>query len=96
MILEAVAGPIVAQCAGSVPQTSEVEAVLASPVRKRVGWTQYVPVRLEETGGICTAFPLDMHSASVSLLARASGFLTLGEPVESAAAGETVTATRFL
>jgi molybdopterin biosynthesis enzyme len=53
-------------------------------------------VRLEETGGICTAFPLDMHSASVSLLARASGFLTLGETVESAAAGETVTAMRFL
>ncbi len=96
MILEAVAGPIVAQCAGSVPQKSEVEAVLATQVRKRVGWTQFVPVRLEETGGICTAFPLDMHSASVSLLARASGFLTLGETVESAAAGETVTAMRFL
>ncbi len=96
MILEAVAGAIVAQCAGAFPQRSEVEAVLASPVRKRLGWTQFVPVRLEETAGICTAFPLDMHSASVSLLARASGFLTLGETVESAAAGATVTARRFL
>ncbi len=96
MILEAVAGAIVAQCAGAFPQRSEVEAVLATPVRKRLGWTHYVPVRLEETGGICTAFPLDMLSASVSLLARASGFLTLGETVESAAAGETVTAMRFL
>lgn len=96
MILEAVAGAIVAQCAGALPPRSEVEAVLAAPVRKRIGWTQYVPVRLEETAGICTAFPLEMHSASVSLLARASGFLTLGESVESAPAGQTVTATRFL
>jgi molybdenum cofactor synthesis domain-containing protein len=96
MILEAVAGTIVAQCAGALPQRSHVEALLANPVRKRLGWTQFVPVRLEETAGICTAFPLDMHSASVSLLARASGFLTLGETVESAAAGETVTAVRFL
>lgn len=96
MILEAVAGAIVAQCTGAFPQRSEVEAVLAAPVRKRIGWTHYVPVRLQETGGICTAFPLDMHSASVSLLARASGFLTLGETVETAAAGDTVTATRFL
>ncbi len=96
MILEAVAGTVVAQCAGAFPQRSEVQAVLASPVRKRLGWTQFVPVRLEETAGICTAFPLDMHSASVSLLARASGFLTLGETVESAAAGETVAAMRFL
>ncbi|HEX5274256.1 MAG TPA: molybdopterin molybdotransferase MoeA [Candidatus Rubrimentiphilum sp.] len=96
MILEAVAGAIVAQCAGAFPQRSEVRAELASPVRKRLGWTQFVPVRLEETGGIWTAFPLDMHSASVSVLARASGFLTLGETVESAAAGETVTAMRFL
>lgn len=96
MILEAVAGAIVAQCAGAFPPRPEVQAVLAGPVRKRPGWTQFVPVRLEETGGICTAFPLDMHSASVSLLARASGFLTLGETVESAAAGETVTAMRFL
>jgi molybdenum cofactor synthesis domain-containing protein len=96
MILEAVAAAIVAQCVGTLPARNEVQAVLASPVRKRPGWTQYVPVRLEETGGICTAFPLEMHSASVSLLARASGFLTLGETVDSAAAGETVTATRFL
>jgi len=96
IILEAVVWTIVAQCAGAVPVRPEVQAVLASPVRKRLGWTQYVPVRLEETGGLCKAFPLDMHSASVSLLARASGFLTLGETVESAAAGETVTAMRFL
>ncbi len=95
MILEAVAGAIVAQLAGAFPQRAEVEAVLAAPVRKRLGWTQFVPVRLEGAG-ICTAFPLDMHSASVSVLARASGFLILGETVESAAAGETVTAMRFL
>jgi molybdenum cofactor synthesis domain-containing protein len=96
MILEAVAAPIVAYCVGAYVRAVQVEAELARPLRKRPGWTHYVPVRLEETAGICTAFPLDMQSASVSLLARASGFLTLGETVESVAAGETVLATRFL
>jgi len=96
MVFEAVAAPIVAQCVGAYARAAQVSARLAQPLRKRAGWTHYVPVRLEETGGICTAFPLDMYSASVSLLARASGFLTLGESVESVAAGDTVLATRFL
>jgi molybdenum cofactor synthesis domain-containing protein len=96
MILEAVAAPIVAELAGARFRPNRVEAELAAPLRKRAGWTHYVPVRLEETAGTCTALPLDMHSAAVSLLARASGFLTLGETVESVAAGETVLATRFL
>jgi len=96
MILEAVAAPIVAHAVGMLARAGQVEATLARPVRKRPGWTHFVPVRLEESGGVCTAHPLEMHSASVSLLARASGFLTLGETVESVAAGETVVATRFL
>jgi molybdenum cofactor synthesis domain-containing protein len=96
MILEAVAAPIVAHAVGALAPGAQVEATLARDVRKRAGWTHFVPVRLEDAGGICTAHPLEMHSASVSLLARASGFLTLGESVEFVAAGETVLATRFL
>ncbi|HET9393164.1 MAG TPA: molybdopterin molybdotransferase MoeA [Candidatus Rubrimentiphilum sp.] len=96
MILEAVAAPIVAHAVGALARAAQVEATLARAVRKRAGWTQYVPVRLEESGGIFAAHPLEMYSASVSLLARASGFLTLGESVESVAAGDTVLATRFL
>jgi molybdenum cofactor synthesis domain-containing protein len=96
MVFEAVAAPIVAQLAGAFSRPAQVQATLARAVRKRTGWTHFVPVRLEETAGIYTAFPLEMPSGSVSLLARASGFLTLGETVESVAAGDTVLATRFL
>jgi molybdenum cofactor synthesis domain-containing protein len=96
MVFEAVAAPIVAQLAGAFSRPAQVQATLARAVRKRTGWTHFVPVRLEETAGIYTAFPLEMPSGSVSVLARASGFLTLGETVESVAAGDTVLATRFL
>jgi len=96
MILEAVAAPIVAHFVGARVPAAQVEAKLARPLHKRAGWTHYVPVRLEDAGGVCVAHPLEMHSASVSLLARASGFLTLGETVESVAAGDTVLATRFV
>lgn len=96
MILEAVAAHVVADLAGARVEPNRVEARLALPVRKRPGWTQYVPVVLKEEAGTCVAHPLEMHSAAVSSLARASGFLTLGETVESVAAGETVLAARFL
>ncbi|HEY9181313.1 MAG TPA: hypothetical protein VIO32_11390, partial [Candidatus Baltobacteraceae bacterium] len=71
-------------------------AALASDVRKRAGWTWYVPVRLDEAGGAAVAYPLELRSSSVSLLARASGFVVLDESVESAAAGTPVDVTRFL
>ena len=95
MILEAVASPIVRLLAGGGPHASTLECRLGEPYRKRKGWTWYVPVRLEESGSSVTAFPLEMRSSSVSLLARASGYLTLGEGVEALPAGAQVRVTRF-
>ena len=96
VILEAVAAPIVCALAGRpvVPVTES--ARLGEAVRKRPGWTWFVPVRVDEAAGDRVAYPLELRSSSVSLLARASGFLVLDETVESVAAGEPVTVTRFL
>lgn len=96
MILEAVASPVVRALAGGGPHPSAVECVLGEPYRKRKGWTWYVPVRLEQTRSSMTAYPLEMRSSSVSLLARASGFLQLGEGVEALSAGAQVTVRRFV
>lgn len=95
VILEAVGAPIVRALAGGGPHVSTLECRLGESYRKRKGWTWYVPVRLEQSGSAVTAFPLEMRSSSVSLLARASGYLTLGEGVEALPAGAQVRVTRF-
>jgi len=96
MILEAVAAPIVCTLAGRTVVPAEVRARLGEAVRKRPGWTWFVPVRMDEAAADRVAYPLELRSSSVSLLARASGFLVLDETVETVAAGEPVTVTRFL
>lgn len=96
MILEAVAAPIIAWLSGRRVAPVRQPAALGSPVRKRPGWTWFVPVRLDEAEATPVAYPLELRSSSVSLLARASGFLTLDEEIESAAAGSPVEVTRFL
>lgn len=96
IILEAVAAPIVTALSGRSVRPARVQARLAAEVRKRPGWTWYVPARLDEADGVPVAYPLELRSSSVSLLARASGFLTLDETIESVPAGAPVTVTRFL
>jgi molybdopterin molybdotransferase len=96
MILEAVAAPIIAWLAGSTVRPLRQSAQLAQAIRKRPGWTWYVPVRLDEAAAQPVAYPLELRSSSVSLLARASGFVVMDESVESAAAGTLVEVTRFL
>lgn len=96
MILDAVASPIVCALTGSTPRRQTSEAVLAQPYRKRPGWTWYVPVRLDEAEATPKAYPLELRSSSASLLARASGFLTLDEPIEEVSAGTIVRIERFL
>lgn len=96
VILEAVAAPIIAALAASAVHPVRQTATLAAGVPKRPGWTWYVPVRLDEAGGQAVAYPLELRSSSVSLLARASGFVVLDESVESAAAGTQIEVTRFL
>jgi len=96
VILEAVAAPIIAQLTRMRRAESTLQARLASAVRKPRGWTWYLPVRLDEAAGDCAAYPLELRSTSVSLLARASGFLVLDETVESVPAGAPVAVTHFL
>lgn len=95
MILEAVVSPIVRALCGGAPHQARVECRLGAAYAKRPGWTWYVPVRLQPHDGALSAFPLELRSSSVSLLARASGFIELGEHVERLEAGTAVTVTRF-
>jgi molybdenum cofactor synthesis domain-containing protein len=96
VILEAVAAPIIASLTGRRVVPTAQSARLGAEVRKRAGWTWFVPVRMDEAAGDRVAYPLELRSSSVSLLARASGFLMLDETVESVPAGAPVDVTRFL
>lgn len=90
MILEAVMGPVVRSLTGNACEPLLVEAVLEEDVRGRAGWTWYVPVRLRSDGARYLAQPLPIRSASVSLTARAGGFLTMEEAVTDIPRGTTV------
>jgi len=90
MILEAVARPIVSALTGSCAAPFLLNARLEEPLRGREGWTWYVPVRLRETPDGYSARPLAMRSSSVSLPARAHGFVTMGEAVAELPAGTSV------
>lgn len=96
MMLEAVAAPIVAALAGAPVDAARVAAHLAEPARSRRGWTWYIPVRLQDDGGRPLAHPLELRSFSVSVTARADGFIIMGERDEEWPAGTPVTVYRFL
>jgi molybdenum cofactor synthesis domain-containing protein len=96
MMLEAVAAPIVAALVGAGADGSTVQARLASPARSRQGWTWYVPVRLQDDGGGPLAHPLPLRSFSVSVTARADGYVIMEERDEQWPAGTPVTVHRFL
>ena len=96
MILEAVVRPIVAACTGqrrSAPAT--IDAIAAEPFAGRAGWTWYVPARVVIRGGRLHAVPFTIRSSHVSLLARASGYATLGEAAPRVEAGETLRISLF-
>ena len=95
MILEAVAAPIIAAAVGAAMPPVDEAATLGEPFEKRAGWTWFVPVRIERTGAGVLAYPLAMRSSSVSLLARASGYVRLEEQVESLRTGDPVHVRRF-
>jgi molybdopterin molybdotransferase len=96
LILEAVAAPIVAALVGAPLAASSLPARLAEPARSRMNWTWYVPVRLQDDGGVPLAHPLPLRSFSVSLTARADGYIVLAEREEECPAGTPVTVYRFL
>jgi molybdopterin molybdotransferase len=95
MILQAVAAPILAQMLGTRSLPAQFEAQLDRDLRKRAGWTWFIPVRFDESAPSVVE-PLEMRSSMVSLLARANGFITVDERIEVLAAGETVRVTRFM
>jgi molybdopterin molybdotransferase len=96
MILEAVARPIVAACTGqrrSAPL--RIDAVAGEAFEGRPGWTWFVPVRVVLRDGRLHALPFAIRSSHVSLLARASGYVTLGEDAPRVAPGELIGVSLF-
>ena len=91
MILEAVIAPIVATLVGAMPRVDRVRATAAADFRGRAGWTWYVPAELQGD----RAVPLALRSAHTSLLARASGYVILGEDTAHVAAGSPLDVVRF-
>lgn len=96
MILEAVVRPIVAALTGERDARATVlEAIALTPFSGRAGWTHFVPARLLARGTQLVAEPLTIRSARTSLLARASGFATIGEGRPHVEAGERLGITLF-
>jgi molybdopterin molybdotransferase len=97
MILEAVVAPLVADLTGEVGRrATTVTAVAGAPFDGRPGWTWFVPATLEHgSDGTDVVRPLRIQSAHASLLARAAGYVVLGEDRAHIAAGEAVSLVRF-
>lgn len=95
VILEAVLGPVIARYVGSTPPSARFEAVLDAPIASRAGWTWFIPVALRHEGGSSMAHPLVLRSSSVSLTAKADGFIVMPEAAETWEAGMTVVVHRF-
>lgn len=96
MILEAVAAPVVAALTGAELARASLIARLGSDTRGRAGWTWYVPVGLQNDGGTPVAHPLPLRSSSVSLPARAGGYIVVEGHGADLPAGTLVTVFRFL
>ncbi len=95
-MLEAVASPIVAALTGAPIEPATLQARLKGPAQSRPGWTWYVPVSLQRDGEVPLAQPLALRSFSVSLAARADGYIVMGERDEEWPTGKLVTVHRFL
>jgi molybdenum cofactor synthesis domain-containing protein len=96
IMLEAVAAPIVAALSGAPIGDWALHARLAAPAKSRPGWTWYIPVALQDDGGVPLAQPLPLRSFSVSLTARADGYIVMEEGDEEWPAGTPVIVHRFL
>ena len=96
LMLEAVATPIIAALVGAPVVAPTLQARLAAPARSRADWTWYVPVTLQNDGGALFAHPLPVRSFSVSLTARADGYVVMEERDEELPAGTLVSVVSFL
>jgi molybdenum cofactor synthesis domain-containing protein len=96
MILEAVAAPVIAALTGAEVPRAFLTARLGAEARARAGWTWYVPAALQNDGGTPVAHPLPLRSSSVSLPARAGGYVVVEGQGAELPAGTLVTVFRFL
>jgi molybdenum cofactor synthesis domain-containing protein len=96
MILEAVAAPVLAALTGAELPRASLTAKLGNSARARPDWTWYVPVVLVNDGETPVAHPLPLRSSSVSLPARASGYIVVEGHSAELPAGTLVTVFRFL
>lgn len=96
IILQAVVRPVIDAMTGAPYRVETVNARLSAPVSSRQGWTWYVPVALENEGGDWVAHPLPLRSSTVSIIARADGYVILPEDVESYPGGTRIQVTRFI
>jgi molybdopterin biosynthesis enzyme len=97
MILEAIVAPVFVALTGAVPRIPmHYDAVAAVDFKGRAGWTWYVPAALERdpVRGLI-ARPLELRSSHTSLLARAHGYVVLGEMNSRIAAGERIAVHPF-
>ncbi len=96
MIFEAVLRPIVAALLGEMQTCPAfVKPIATAPFIGREGWTHFVPARVVMRGDTLYAEPLPIRSAQTSLLARASGYATIGETPARIDAGERLAIALF-
>lgn len=97
MILEAIVSPVFVALTGATPRLPlEYEATAATDFKGREGWTWYVPAALErDPARGLVATPLPLRSSHTSLLARAHGYVVLGESNARVAAGERIVVHPF-
>ncbi len=96
IILQAIVRPVIDAMTGARYRPATVEARLDVPVSSRRGWTWYVPVAVKNEGSEPVAHPLPLRSSTVSIIARADGYIVLPEDVEAYPAGTRVRVTRFI
>jgi len=97
MILEAIVAPVFIALTGATARLSPAyEAIAAVDFNGREGWTWYVPAVLErDPARGLLATPLPLRSSHTSLLARANGYVVLGETSPRIKAGERITVHPF-
>ena len=96
MMLEAVGAPIIAALCGARPAARSIVARLDETLHGRADWTWYVPVTLRHEAGALLAHPLPLRSFSVSLAARADGYVVMDERDNEWPAGAPVAVHQFL
>ncbi len=90
------AAPVIRAYAGLPPEDVErVEATLPMRIASERGRTEFVMVSLARRGddGALTAFPIGKGSGAVTTFSQADGFISVGQHVDTVAAGTPVEVT---